>query len=77
MSLNESKDKGDEATSTIEVVLAGGISLNALAQPDARLTTTKWELAAYYLYYVGNSGLGPVSRLHACYTRPVLTLARS
>ena len=27
--------------------------------PNPTFTTGKWELYSYYLYYVGNSGLGP------------------
>ncbi|KAM0751541.1 MFS general substrate transporter [Meredithblackwellia eburnea MCA 4105] len=40
-------------------VVAGGIEVKDLEAPDRKKVTSRWELWSYYLYYVGNSGLGP------------------
>ncbi|KAL8291857.1 hypothetical protein RQP46_002115 [Phenoliferia psychrophenolica] len=40
-------------------VIAGGVALADLEPPDRSRTTRKWELWSYYIYYIGNSGLGP------------------
>ncbi|SGY69611.1 BQ5605_C004g03039 [Microbotryum silenes-dioicae] len=40
------------------VVAAGGIVLEEI-ETDPEQVTTRWELWSYYVYYIGNSGLGP------------------
>ncbi|KDE02898.1 hypothetical protein MVLG_06583 [Microbotryum lychnidis-dioicae p1A1 Lamole] len=40
------------------VVAAGGIVLEEI-ETDPEQVTTRWKLWSYYVYYIGNSGLGP------------------
>ncbi|SCV72420.1 BQ2448_3957 [Microbotryum intermedium] len=40
------------------VVAAGGVVLEEI-ETDPEQVTTRWELWSYYIYYIGNSGLGP------------------
>ncbi|KAM0788003.1 hypothetical protein ACM66B_006203 [Microbotryomycetes sp. NB124-2] len=40
-------------------VVAGGVAIEDLSAPDSAFVVRRRELWSYYLYYVGNSGLGP------------------
>ncbi|KAK4052062.1 hypothetical protein OIV83_002356 [Microbotryomycetes sp. JL201] len=40
-------------------VVAGGVHVEELGEPDEAFVVKRKELWSYYIYYIGNSGLGP------------------